>query len=516
MAVKRRALSALRRDGACTARRVDLQVGTAEGRSRHLGGVDRLEASRPGVANLRAWPRELVPLAVGAFLGFIVTWELQLVDAFDHLRRMHEHLGLTALGISALLGVSAMAGYSWQRHRVAGAEVLRRDLAERALAESNQRIRSLFQYHPHAVYSLDLQGRFVDVNPACERLTGYSQADLRGMDSTVLSAPDDAEMARATVEEIASARGHEFETTIRGKDGHKIELRITGVPIIVNGEVMGMYGIAEDVTAAHQMQRELESARAEAEQASVAKSLFLANMSHELRTPLTSVLAASEMLRDTDPAPEQLSLLEYIDRPGQRLLRLVEDILDFSRIEAGKVDVEALEFDLQPMVAEVAECARHNAEGKGLDFNCTVDPDVPCTMVGDHARIAQVLTNLLENATKFTDSGSVLLRVTTPLDRAVRGVSFAVSDTGIGMTEEQIGGLFQSFSQADPSITRRYGGTGLGLAICKELVELMGGSIEVTSVEGVGSTFTVVLPQPVPGNIPAADPTDPADTHVSA
>jgi PAS domain S-box-containing protein len=485
------------------------QGGTSKGAVQAFSEkVDRLVASRSGGVIQSAWPRELVVLGLGAIFGFIVALELNLVEAFDGWRRVHQNLGLGVLAMSALFGLIAMAGYSWRRHRVARAEAARRDLAERALAGTSDRVSSLFQYHPHAVYSLDLQGRFVDVNPACERLTGYSKSDLRGMDSTVLSAPDDAEMAQATVEDIANGRGHEFETTIRGKDDQVVELRITGVPIIVGGQVMGMYGIAEDVTAAHEMRRELETARAAAEQASVAKSLFLANMSHELRTPLTSVLAASEMLRDTDPAPEQASLLDYIDRPGQRLLRLVEDILDFSRIEAGKTEVEALEFHLQPMVAEVAECARHNGERKGLDFDCTVESGVPCTMVGDQARISQVLSNLLENAIKFTDSGSVQLRVTNAPDRAAPWVRFAVADTGIGMTNEQLGGLFQSFSQADPSITRRHGGAGLGLAICKELVVLMGGYIEVTSVEGAGSTFSVLLPRWA-----GDDPADPADAH---
>jgi PAS domain S-box-containing protein len=408
----------------------------------------------------------------------------------------------------ALGSVLAMAGFTWHRHRVAHDETVHRDLAERALAPSDERPQWLFEHHPHAVYSLDVDGRFVDVNPACEAMTGFSRDDLRGMDSTALSAPEDAEAARATLDHIAQGEAREFETSIRTKDGELLDLRITGVPIVAGDQVVGMYGIAEDVTAANTMRRDLESARTAAEQASVAKSLFLANMSHELRTPLTSVLAASEMLRDTDPTAEQAGLLDFIDRPGQRLLRLVEDLTDFSRIEAGQTAVESSEFELRPMLDEVAGAARHTAERKALAFDWALDGDVPSTMVGDQGRIAQVLGNLLENAIKFTDSGMVRLHVGIEPGSADQVVRFAVSDTGIGMTDEQVGVLFESFSQADSSITRKYGGVGLGLAICKELVSLMGGYIEVSSNEGEGSTFSVLLPRTIPQPGGSADVSD--------
>ena len=367
--------------------------------------------------------------------------------------------------MSVVVGILAMGGYSW--HSLSGGPWQRSSYetsAEQEMAANNERIESLFEYHPHAVYSLDLQGRFTDVNSACERMTGFSRADLRGMDSTVFSAPGDEEMARATLDDIAHRRSRVFETSIRAKDGQMLDLRITGVPIVVGDQAVGMYGIAEDVTAANKMRQELESARAAAEQATVAKTLFLANMSHELRTPLTSVLAASEMLRETDPAPEQSRLLDYIDRPGQRLLRLVEDLLDFSRIEAGNTDVDALELDLRTMVREVGDDLRFTAERKELVFDCAVDPDVPSTMVGDLARISQVLTNLLENAIKFTESGSVRLRVTNAPDSAASAVRFEVSDTGIGMSAEQVEGLIRVFQPGrsfdDPQVRRNGARTG--------------------------------------------------------
>jgi PAS domain S-box-containing protein len=399
------------------------------------------------------------------------------------------------LVIAVLLTTTWILGWRlWKLQKAARAEVLGRGIATRIDAATHERIASLFQYHPHAVYALDLQGRFVDVNPACERLTGYSRSELLGMDSRALSAPSDAELARASIEEFDPQEMREFETTIETPDGRVVELRVTGVQIIVESQVMGIYGIAEDVTAAHQMQRDLECARSEAEQANEAKSLFLSNVSHELRTPLTSVLAASEMLRDTATDPEHTRLLDHIDRPGQRLLRLVEDLLDFSQLEAGATFIELEEFQVTSMLSGLGDSVRRDVLDKGLDFECHVDEQVPGTILGDAGRLSQVLENLLDNAVKFTDSGSVRLSVERVHPGSAPAIAFAVTDTGIGMTQEQVAGLFAPFSQADPSITRRHGGTGLGLAICSKLVTLMGGSIGVHSVLGAGSTVTVLLP----------------------
>jgi signal transduction histidine kinase len=253
------------------------------------------------------------------------------------------------------------------------------------------------------------------------------------------------------------------------------------------------------------MQRDLEHARESAELANAAKSMFLANMSHELRTPLTSVVAASEMLAGTDLTRQQERLLDSVVRSGRRLRLLVEDILTFSRIEAGKVDVDAVEFDLKPVLVEVVEFAREQAARKGLDFAWAFHPDVPSTMVGDSTKLFQVLSNLLDNAIKFTESGSVRMSVAhAAAGDAGERVTFTVTDTGIGMDPDQVEQLFQPFSQADPSTTRKYGGAGLGLAICKELVGLMDGTIRVESVEGSGSRFAVVLPRRAP---PDREPT---------
>ena len=240
---------------------------------------------------------------------------------------------------------------------------------------------------------------------------------------------------------------------------------------------------------------ELEVARDAALAASEAKSLFLANMSHEIRTPLTTVLATSEILEDTMLDDLQRTLLEKMNRQGELLKRLVESILDFSRIEAGQLSLASTPFDLHALLADAAEVYTLRAEDTGSRFAWNLDPCVPGTVVGDSGRLFQILTNLLDNALKFTHQGQVdlLVRPAGLADGSV-GVELVVQDTGIGIPEKDHVSIFEVFSQVDASATRHYEGTGLGLAICKRLTELMGGTIGVESRLGEGSAFTVRLP----------------------
>jgi signal transduction histidine kinase len=243
--------------------------------------------------------------------------------------------------------------------------------------------------------------------------------------------------------------------------------------------------------------RELEVARDAALAASEAKSMFLANMSHEIRTPLTTLLVSAELLKNTPLNDLQRSLVGRMDRNGDRLRSLVEGLLDFSRIEARQTVLQSAEFDLQEMVTDILDAHLARARRQGVRFGSQVDPRVPRSVIGDRNRVFQVVNNLVDNALKFTEDGHVHLDV-----RPVQGdeqvvhhmVQFSVADTGIGIRKEDLASVFESFSQVDPTATRRYQGVGLGLAICKELTELMGGNITASSELGVGSTFTIRLP----------------------
>ncbi|MCK5911705.1 MAG: response regulator, partial [Caulobacter sp.] len=259
------------------------------------------------------------------------------------------------------------------------------------------------------------------------------------------------------------------------------------IAVTVGGLLFYMLDAARQLRAANQA---LERAQDAALEASEAKSAFLAMMSHELRTPMNGVLGLTHALRGARLEGRHARYLEMIEKSGQGLMTILNDILDLSKIEAGKLELDVAPFDLRDLLDHVGVMWSETARGKGLALTLEIDPATPEWVLGDVARVRQILLNLISNAVKFTDDGGVTVRAASVAGRVV----LSVSDTGVGMTDEQRARLFSPFVQGDRSIARRFGGTGLGLAICRHLADLMGGEVAVESAPGRGSTFTVTLP----------------------
>ncbi len=273
-----------------------------------------------------------------------------------------------------------------------------------------------------------------------------------------------------------------------------------------DGKPSRLIGTTADITREKAILQSLEQARVRAEAAAQAKSDFLANMSHEIRTPMNGVIGMTGLLLSTNLTPDQREFAEIVRNSGEALLTIINDILDFSKIEAGKLEIEEYSFNLRQLIEEVSELLASGAQQKGLDLIVEYPPGIPDQFLGDADRIRQVLTNLVGNAVKFTHSGHILIAASAEGEGSRRSVRVSVTDSGIGIAAEKLPILFEKFTQADSSTTRRFGGTGLGLAISRCLVELMGGKLEVHSIEGQGSTFSFTLKLSLDPDPPVASP----------
>jgi signal transduction histidine kinase/DNA-binding response OmpR family regulator len=282
-----------------------------------------------------------------------------------------------------------------------------------------------------------------------------------------------------------------YEQTRKDSYGNTIWSEVITTPIKdEEGNIYAAMELIIPITERKRVEEELRQAKQAAEAANEAKSYFLANMSHEIRTPMNGILGMTGLLLDTQLTPEQREYAETLHSSADSLLTIINDILDYSKIEAGKLDFETLDFDLRTAVEDTVDMVKIRANEKGLDLACLIQHEVPSLLLGDPGRLRQVLMNLMDNAVKFTGKGEVVIRITLEEESETHAtLRFAVSDTGIGIPQDRRDRLFQSFSQVDPSTTRKYGGTGLGLAISKNIVEKMGGRIGVESAKGKGSTF---------------------------
>jgi PAS domain S-box-containing protein len=371
------------------------------------------------------------------------------------------------------------------------------------LSESRLKWRALVEAIPQIVWATGPAGEADYISPRASEYTGLPPAELQA--GRWLAAAHPADRARATATwqaALASDSAYDAEFRLRSKDNDYRWFRAIGMPVRnASGEITRWLGTCSDIedqkrseeileAAVTRRTMELAEARDRAEAATRAKSQFLAAMSHEIRTPMNGVIGMANHMLDTELTSQQRCYIETIRSSGDALLTVINDILDLSKIEAGRLDLERTQFDLSTLIEEAMELVGAQAASKNLRLLCKMEDSIPLDLIGDPARLRQIMINLLSNAVKFTAEGSVTLAVTREANQnKLTMLRFAVRDTGIGLTPRQQSGLFEAFRQGDLSTARRFGGTGLGLAISKRLVEMMGGSIGVSSQLGEGSTF---------------------------
>jgi PAS domain S-box-containing protein len=364
---------------------------------------------------------------------------------------------------------------------------LQEELAERMQAE--ELLDQFFTSSLDLLCLADLEGYFKRLNPTWERTLGFTAEELCRQPFLDFVHPDDRGITITEMKKLAEgANTISFENRYRCKDGTYKWLLWNATPVVSKHMI---YADARDITERKRSEESIRKLKEAAEAANRSKSDFLAQMSHEIRTPMNAIIGMADLLWETPLSAEQRQYVRIFRRAGTNLLNLLNDILDLSKIESGHIELEEIDFDLHDLLDKICELLAVRAHEKGLELACRMLPQVPTHIRGDPNRLRQVLTNLVGNAIKFTESGEVVLRVEREAGSHQGEVlRFAVSDTGIGIPEDKLVRIFESFTQADASTTRQYGGSGLGLTIAKYLVELMGGRLWVESKVGEGSTFS--------------------------
>ncbi len=403
-----------------------------------------------------------------------------------------------------IIHIESSASLKYDEHnKVVGFRGIAKDVTDRKkteekLRQSERRYRNILDSIEDAYYEIDLKGRLTFFNDAMSNLHGYSPDELKLMPHTKYTLEEDRPRLNKIHAHVyktgKSIKNFQLKTISKNGEIRYLESSISLIKD-ENGVPIGYRGITRDVTDRKNTELELQKAKEDAEMATRAKSEFLANMSHEIRTPMNGIIGMYNLLLSTNLNIEQLDYVQTGKRSADGLLVIINDILDFSKIEAGKLELDIMDFDLRKAVQESIELPAMQAHQKGLEFIYQIDADIPSDLKGDPGRLKQIITNLCNNALKFTQSGEIVVRATpaNETENHVR-IRFTVEDTGIGINKENQKKLFRTFHQVDSSTTRKYGGTGLGLAICKKLAELMQGSIGVISDSGAGTTFWFEIP----------------------
>ena len=403
-----------------------------------------------------------------------------------------------------------------------GTDNTARKLVEEEQKQSDQRLRdqqfytrSLIESNIDALMTTDPAGIITDVNKQMEALTGCTRDELIG--APFKDCFTDPDRAEAGIKRVLNEKSvTDYELTARTRDGKQTVVSYNATTFYDRSRTLqGVFAAARDVTESKRVEQELQLAKAAAESANRTKSDFLASMSHEIRTPMNAIMGIADLLAKTALSPEQDKYVQIFRRSGDNLLNLINDILDLSKVEASQLDLERTGFSLSDHLEKVIEMVAPRAQEKNLALICEIAPSVSNDLVGDPTRLRQVLLNLLGNAIKFTKTGRVSLKVEPDQDSSVpTTLRFTVTDTGIGIAADKLATVFERFTQADSSTTRRFGGSGLGLTISKRLVELMGGRIWVASEVDQGSTFGFAVPFEIwatahqPTNAPVGTDTD--------
>ncbi len=461
--------------------------------------ADAIRGKNPAAVTGEEFARYTRPHFENALAGQGVRFEVLHAAADGTLR----HVDVSAVPVHTDGGAVCGVASFWM-------DVTERKQAEQAMRASEARNRvlaTMVEQSNDSILARDLDGRVTFWNSGAERLHGFTSEfavgqPLRSLHMRKLGESELAEVLKR----VRSGRPSAIEAQRLTKSGQTIDVAVNTAPLFdATGRHIGEVAVQRDITAAKLAERELRRAKEAAEAANRAKSEFLANMSHEIRTPLNGVLGVTELLLDTELTREQRADLDLVRASGASLMTIINDILDFSKIEAGQLRLEEIEFAPADAIADMVKILSMRAHEKGLELIYDA-PGLPRVLVGDPGRLRQIVVNLVGNAIKFTERGEVAVTVSALPDRAepAAAVTLRVSvrDSGIGIAPEKQGTIFDAFSQADASTTRRYGGTGLGLTISAKLARLMGGTITVESVPGQGSVFTVSVSCGVPAPAP--------------